>query len=208
MVHEQFFRSKVDCPHFKFSRRMLGAHLCAKMENCVLVFGRPPQMCYVVVITVSGTDKQAAFSMAFHWHRKWYDTTALCSVNYSEGNQYGPDLSRWTDFKLFFTWKHSMKWQRPTARWILDKRNVSVPNLEYKKPHCCNRGDKKIKSHEKLPEWHSISTLRECKTGTIIFFVRKYAIIILFCCITMHFFFSNLVEFSINKWQEGHMEHD
>lgn len=82
---------------------MLCAHLCVKMENCVLVFGRPPQVFFRLVIIVSGTDKQAAFSMAFHWHIKWYNVTALWSVNYSEGNQYGPDLSRWTDFRLFFT---------------------------------------------------------------------------------------------------------
>lgn len=127
MVHDQFFRSKVDCPYFEFSRRMLCAHLCEDGKLCFSIWQAAPSL-FCGVITVSGADKQAAFSMAFHWHIKWYHATALWSVNYSEGNQYGPDLSRWTDFTLFFTWKHSMKWQRPTARWILDKRSVSVPN--------------------------------------------------------------------------------
>lgn len=50
VVHEQFFRSKVDCPHFKFSRCILRAHLCAKMENCVLVFGMLPQVLFVLLL--------------------------------------------------------------------------------------------------------------------------------------------------------------
>lgn len=83
--------------------------ICVQRWKTVFKYlaGEPSHVC--VVITVSGTDKQAAFSMAFHGHIKWCRATAVWSVNYSEGNQYGADLSHWTDLTLFFTWKHSMK---------------------------------------------------------------------------------------------------
>lgn len=58
VVHDHFFRSKVDCPHFEFSHRLLCAHLCAKMKNYVLVFGRLPQVLFALLFTVSGTNKQ------------------------------------------------------------------------------------------------------------------------------------------------------
>lgn len=68
---------------------MLFGHLCEDEKK----YWQAAPVLVCVVITVSGTDRQAAFSMAFRWHIKWYHTTALWSVNYSEGNQYSPDRS-------------------------------------------------------------------------------------------------------------------
>lgn len=65
VMHEQFFRSKVDFPHVKFRCHMLDAHLCAKTENCVLVFGRLSQVLYVLLLQFQAQRNMQHFQRPF-----------------------------------------------------------------------------------------------------------------------------------------------
>lgn len=120
VAHRQFFKNNVDCLHLQALAVVCCLSICEwRWKICVLVFGCQSSLLFVFLLQIQAEKPRLNFQCPFSWHIKSSHARTLWPMNYSESNQYGTDQSRWTAFIQFFTGKRSVKWQEPTARWIL-----------------------------------------------------------------------------------------